>query len=342
MPDSTLSTLEQIIEKVRLLTKSLSPNQITDDQIKEYINTFVLYDFPAEVQTVTLKKNLTFYTQPYVESYGENTIVTTDPLYNFNNKYLSFHAPVYFAGVEGFFTQSEEQFNRLYPQVVVPINVGTGDGANKTFSGTISGIPFLRNTFVISSITTQGLGIVGIDVPMIDPTTGNPLPTGYVVNQANSGDIFGTVNYITGAYNVVFSTAPADTQPVYAQYAQYQASIPRSILFFDNKFVIRPVPDKSYAVQVVAMQRPTELLSTTTSPEVASWFQYIAYGAAIKIFEDRTDLESKERHMPEFQKQKMLVLRKSTRLRSNQRSATLYSAQAEDMPPGSNGGWWRW
>ena len=76
-------------------------------------------------------------------------------------------------------------------------------------------------------------------------------------------------------------------------------------LFFDNKFVIRPVPDKAYAVQVVAMQRPTELLTGSVSPEVASWWQYIAYGAAIKIFEDRTDLESKERHMPEFYRQKM-------------------------------------
>ena len=271
MPDSTLSTLDQIIEKVRLLTKSLSVNQISDDQIKEYINTFVLYDFPAEVQTITLKKNLTFYTQPFVESYAENTIVTTDPLYNFNNKYLSFHAPVYFAGVEGYFTQSEEQFNRLYPQVVTPVMIGSGDGSNKTFSGTITGVPFYRNTFVISSVTSQGLGITGVDVPMIDPTTGNPLPTGYVVNQANPSDIFGTVRYDTGAYNVTFSTAPGADQYVYTQYAQYQAAIPKSILFFDNKFVIRPVPDKAYAVQVVAMQRPTELLTGSVSPEVASW-----------------------------------------------------------------------
>ena len=41
-----MADLQTIRTKVRRLTRSLSPAQLTDAQIDEYINTFVLYDFP--------------------------------------------------------------------------------------------------------------------------------------------------------------------------------------------------------------------------------------------------------------------------------------------------------
>jgi len=64
MPDSTLSTLEQIRIKVRRLTRSPSTSQITDASINDYINTFILYDFPEHLKTSYLRKTFTFYTEP--------------------------------------------------------------------------------------------------------------------------------------------------------------------------------------------------------------------------------------------------------------------------------------
>jgi hypothetical protein len=43
MADSTLGAIRT---KVRRLTRSPNTAQITDNQIDEYVNTFILYDFP--------------------------------------------------------------------------------------------------------------------------------------------------------------------------------------------------------------------------------------------------------------------------------------------------------
>jgi len=340
MADSTYSKLSDIIVKVRHLTRSPSSNQITDATITNYINTFILYDFPEQLRTFTLRKNLTLYTQPYVDIYEENTVNQNDPLYNFKNQYLSVHPPVYVSGNEVFYTQSEDQFYRLYPKITNQYLAGTGDGIIKQFSGTLTGIPFLRNAFIISSMDANGLGITGIDIPMTDPTTGNPLKTGYIVDAANHNSIYGTVNYLTGTYNAVFNSAPAASQPVIIQYVQYAVNVPQAVLYFDSKFVLRPVPDKAYSIQIDVMQRPSELIASNAVPELAEWWQYIAYGAAKKIFEDRMDPESVQIILPEFKNQQDLILRRTIKQYSNERSSTIYTDQTEALVSGwGRGGW---
>jgi hypothetical protein len=292
------------------------------------------------MRSFSLRKNLTFYTQPYVETYSTNTTNTTDPLYNFNNKYVSVHPPMYVMGSEIFYSQAEDQFYRLYPKIPNQIQVSTGDGITQSFSGTLTGVPIMRNAFIISSVDSNGLGLTGIDVPMLDPVTGNPLKTGYIVNQLNSGDIYGTINYMTGAYACVFSVAPAASQPVYIQSIQYTVNVPQAVLYFNDTFVMRPIPDKAYAVQIDVIQRPTELLATNQMPELAEWAQYIAYGAAKKIFEDRMDPESVQIITPEFEKQGALCISRTYNVQKNSRTSTIYTDQSEALASGwGRGGW---
>src|SRR5271154_2854070 len=99
------STLQAIYTKVRRLTRSPSLSQISNDQLNEYVNTFILYDFPEHLRLFSLRKILTFYTQPGVDVYETNTTVTTDPLYNFKNIYVAVHQPVFIAGIQSFYTQ---------------------------------------------------------------------------------------------------------------------------------------------------------------------------------------------------------------------------------------------
>ena len=82
-PDNSLSTLSQIQTKVRRLTRSVSENQLATADLNNYINTFVLYDFPEHLRLLNLKTVLTFYTQPFVDTYTNNTSDPTNPLYNF-------------------------------------------------------------------------------------------------------------------------------------------------------------------------------------------------------------------------------------------------------------------
>ncbi|MEE8209016.1 MAG: hypothetical protein V3T88_08725, partial [Nitrosomonadaceae bacterium] len=136
-PDSTLSTLAQIRTKVRRLTRSPSTSQLTDAQIDDYVNTFVLYDFPE----FTVDKRLTFFVMPNIDFYETNTVNEDDPLYNFKNVYLSVQAPVYVAGQEVAFSQSREQFYGQYPKYNFEESIATGDNVTVAYSGTMTNIP---------------------------------------------------------------------------------------------------------------------------------------------------------------------------------------------------------
>jgi hypothetical protein len=87
--------------------------------------------------------------------------------------------------------------------------------------------------------------------------------------------------------------------------------------------------------------RPLELLAAGQSPELEEWWQYISYGCAKKIFEDRMDLESVQMIMPEFKKQENLINRRTIVQQTSQRVATIYTEdnnQATPFGPNSNGG----
>ena len=109
MPDNTLSTLEQVRVKIRRLTKTPSQAQMSDANIDEYINNFLLYDFPEHLRTFTLRTTLDFYTQPFIEKYSGDEIAD-----NFINKYTKVYENNYICGKKAFFTQSREEFFNLY------------------------------------------------------------------------------------------------------------------------------------------------------------------------------------------------------------------------------------
>ncbi len=76
-----------------------------------------------------------------------------------------------------------------------------------------------------------------------------------------------------------------------------------------------------------ANERPSALLETNSIPALQEYWQYLAYGAAKKILEDRMDLESVQMIMPEFKKQENLVQRRTIVQYTNERTATIYTEQ---------------
>lgn len=310
MPDSTLSTLEQIIVKVRRLTRSPSDAQLSAATIKEYINTFVLYDFPEVLRLFSLKTTLEFFTCPYIDKYLSSD-VPEHPLYNLNNKYITFHPPVYIAGTEGRLHQTRELFYSLYPLTNSKLNIATGDGLVVNYADTLTSHPVLRGNVLFNSIDANNNGL-----SVYDDGEGN------LTGDCVAG---GTINYVSGAYDFTFTVAPADGEYIYSQIVAYSEGKPTDVLFFQNAFYIRPVPDGVYRVQIEAFTRPTELLDNDQSPELAEWWQYISYGAAKKVFEDRMDHQSVAMIMPELKNQETLILRRTIMQQSDQRVKTIYS-----------------
>ena len=310
MADSTLSAIRT---KVRRLTRSLDSNNPTDNDINEYINTFIQYDFPENLRLFSLRKTLTFYTEPNIDTYASNAIAN-DPLNNFKNVYTSVHDPVYVAGYQIKLSQSREEFYGWYPFTNNITQIATGDGISLAFNGTLSNIPVLRNNVSFVSKDANNIGIRVSD-------------NGSGLLLQPTGALGGTIDYETGDYTINFLLAPDANEPIYAETYSYVASRPQYILFYNNEFTLRPVPDKVYPVQLEAYVRPTELLQNGDIPELEQWWQYIAYGAAKKIFEDRDDIESVARITPEFEEQESKVLRRTIMQLSNERVSTIYTQQ---------------
>ena len=332
--------LQAIITKVRRLTRSPSEAQISTAEITDYINTFVLYDFPEQLRLFNLRETLTFFLQPYIDTYTTNPTDINDPLYDFKNRYITTHQPMYVSGNQVLFSQSREQFFGLYPLTNFIQLIGVGDGTTTSFSGVLPPpagpippftnptsvlMPVLRNQVLFDSITTANGGL-----SVYDDGLGN------LIGDTNP---IGSIDYVNRNYSFDFTLAPQAGVPINAQTVPYQPSLPKSCLFFDGSFTFRPVPDQPYRVNMEVFVQPAALLNSADNPKLKEWWQYIAYGAAKKIFEDRTDTDSVQLLMPEFKMQERLILRRTLVQQTKERTATIYTEQT-DLGASSNG--WGW
>jgi len=323
------STLGAIQTKVRRITRSPSSNQITDAQVNEYINTFIAYDFPAELKLFSLRTVLHFFTQPNIDVYDTNTTDPLDPLYNFQNVYTSVHAPIFLAGVPGILEQERNKFYSIWPQTnqvsKLPI---TGDGTAGPYVyniNTTSGSPVMQNNCTFSAVDTGGTSMILVDYPVSNIAGALGIPGQPQVLPSP----YGSVDYLQGTFILNFPSPVAAGATIWAETIPYQPAKPIAMLFYDGKFVIRPVPDITYKISIEADIRPTQLMLTTDIPQLEQWWQFIALGAAIKIFQDRFDYDSVQLVWPEFQRQLDMVARKSVEQYANERSQTLYTRQKQ-------------
>lgn len=301
--------LAAIILKFRKLTGAANTLQITDNDVKDYINSFYSYDFPAQFRSLKLKDKYTFNTIQGVDTYAFNSEQYTTvemPCYCMKREIKLFQDPWSFYGVN---------FNWQQQQNFAFVTAALGSGP---YTGTCTATPLIRS--VNNDPSTQA-------TPNTPPNTLNPTsypnqgysgyPAGRVqnilitVNTASgtlnvtddgNGKLIGditvaagtnTINYQTGAISVKFSAVPPSGNAIQIQYNPVQESIPLSIMFFQNQFTLRPVPDKGYTVELIAYRQPSQALlalgANAGTPELSEWWECLAFGAAKKFYEDRLD-----------------------------------------------------
>jgi len=340
-----IHNLQSIQNKVRRLTRSPSESQLTTTQLNEYINTFVVYDFPEHLRTFNLRTTFSFYCNPFQDTYKTDLSVLpiTNPLYDFQNKYLTVHPPVYIAGYQALFTQSQEQFFAIYPKIESIQLITQGDGIATGFSGVIGNLnppiaplsstltPILPGSVLFSSVDTGNAGLALYDVPHY-PSDGQG-----TLFDANTQLPSGVINYLTGVFSITFPNPPAAGANINSQVVYYQPSLPQAILFYANTFTLRPVPDQPYKINFEVYKAPTDLIASSDVPELNEWWQLIALGASRKILQDRLDLDSVALIDPEYRVQMNLCNRRNLVQYTNERPATIYTQQTD----GTNGynGW---
>jgi len=340
-PPGLPNALGDIVSKIRRITKSPSQNQITDDQIVQYINTYFLYDFPEELRLKNMMSNYSFTTAPNQETYPipTDSVITIEP-------------PVYINGYQSYFTQSQDNFYRLYPRLgLSENNLAFGNGTQGPYTFTVSNSPVLQNNVVISAVDSTGVAATAVDIPLSTATGG--------LGGTSIQPLFSTINYITGAVSILFNNNIPSGNPINVQVVPYAPSRPVAMLFYRDIIYLRPIPDAAYLVNIQAFVNPfactngasfnpptlggtndPQLTSPpniqnvpegfvfdTDTPQIKQWWQLVAWGAALKIFEDRGDIENITRFMPLYDQQRRLVLRRTLVEQSNERTQTIYTEQ---------------
>lgn len=340
-----LNDLASMRIKTRRLARVLTAAQVPDSDIDDALNRGLLYDLPSELKLFNLRKTFTFYTQPNIDTYTNNSVDTDEPLFNFNNFILQSSDPVYIAGYPSTFCQSRQEFFNYWPIVQIRQIIAVGDGITTAFEGVLPQIPVLQNQVQFTSIDSDGLGtgltayaVIGANG--VQTQDGNLYDiNGPIVQDPTVLDPNNTINFVTGVYTINFTTAPAEDQNIYVLAVQYAPARPQAVLFFDQTFTVRPIPDGVYPVIIESQVRPTALIADNQVPELEQWFDYICYLGARRICQDRNDQDTVNMLQPEFERQQDMVLRRTLIQQGDKRAATIYSSQSGLT--GNFGPWYR-
>jgi len=368
------SDLAIIRQKVRNVTATTSPQQLSDEEIDFYINTYTIFDFPEHLRLKTLHTNYSFFTDANIDTYDFPV-----------EQYISLQKPLYCNGYQIAYYQSQEIFYSLWPKRDFEQQIATGNGAttNPTLA-TLTNLPMLRGTvhlsatiggeavsfldnkegfflsepFTIVNISQAASAVVTLN------TTSHPFAIGstvfisdvygmnsinggaYTVSAVSGADVTinvnstsfnayegagnmtiqqGTVNYLTGSVTMDWGQAPDNATAINAAYYPYVASRPRTALFFDNKITLRPIPNKSYRIEMEVFKVPSVFLAASQAPELRQWWQLIALGAALKIFEDTQNMDDYKNVLPLYQQQEILANRRTIKQQTSNRVPTPYA-----------------
>jgi len=300
-------TLEQIRTKVRRITGMLSPNQLSNDDLDDYINDFYQYDFPAHIKTWNLTTNLPPIFGP------DDALIPDRAIYVYDwNLYTNMGPPCYVGGHEIQLFQDQEAFFNIFPTRTRRTQLSTGTGVAGPYGGTITNTPILEQGVFISAVNNAGASL------HCDANNAGVL----------AGDVLagGTINYQTGVVAGLTWNAGniAIGEPIWAQSMTYASGRPEAVLFYDGVLLFYPVPDIAYEFSCKVNRVPDEL-TAGDQPMIREWWNLIAYGASLKIFGDNMDLESYQKIEVLFEKQKRLVERRTLCQLKNQRVATIYT-----------------
>jgi hypothetical protein len=153
----------------------------------------------------------------------------------------------------------------------------------------------------------------------------------------------GHIDYLTGIVTATFPIVIAVGVPINAQYVPYVPSRPQSAVFYQDQIALYPIPDQAYTVSFECYMYPTAFLSGAGTgsqvPQLAEWWQLLAYGAADKIFADNADMENMSKFRPLLDEQMRLCLRRTLVQQTSERVSTIYSEQQAPLgqyPFGNN------
>lgn len=357
------STLAFIRKKIRRLTASSSESALPTAQIDEYINNFYENDFPYAIKLDQTRSVYTFFTIPNVDRYPldinnnqgmrapvyfggiqGNFFKNRDQLFNLYPRWPTQFQPASGDGFTTSFTfnllgNTKNPFPQpnngiLSGQVVIggidtngnPIRIvddgGAVVGSNGLGQNTTSGQ--LLYTLTNNVGNNVYIDSFGNQQPAIPPLSPLPIPSPPAIPPTQL--YVGTVDYISTKITVNFPVAPAAGTMINVWAVQYVVGRPYNLLYWNNEFTVRPVPDNVYKIEVESFLTPAQFIATGQNPTLNQWSQYIAYGSAMEILRDRQDIEGLQNLQEGFMRQEALVLERQAIEEIGQPNITLFNS----------------
>jgi hypothetical protein len=276
----------------RAVTGTPSEDQLSSAQIQALLNNYYVYSMPFELKEQITDQFLTFLTTPGVD------------VYSFPGGFFTDAPGAYADGFPLVFYQDPDIFFQDWPQQYAVNNIATGDSVTTNFSGGLQNPPIIIGTLFIVSDDPTGKQLVLTDTGLGTLT----------------GDGTGTINYLTGAYSATFLTAPAASAVIYAKYQGYVGNRPQGVLFFNNQFTFRSVPDQAYQILMQGYIKPTLLVNANDTPLQPEWGPVIVYGAALERFAYTGDNDNYERYFPIFKRFENVALGRTIQQLTEQQS----------------------
>jgi hypothetical protein len=353
------NTVVFIRQKVRRLTSSASESALPTALIDQYLNDIYLNDFPYAIKIDAMRSVYTFFTEPYRDRYPLDI--------NYNQ---AIRAPVYVEGILGTLYKDRQQFYNVWTRFPTKFTPISGDGITTIFSFTIPA-PFLSKEVVLGgidasgnpiSVNDDGNGNLQLQVPnpsvavppytaVNPPLSTTPIPGMHNSNTLNPGlnytgtktgtftNGIGTVDYVTGLFNIEFPVAPASGTQMTLWVSQYQPGRPYNILFWNNEFTIRPVPKLIHKVEVETYLTPVQFMLSTDQPILAQWAKCLAYLVAMEIQRDRNDFDGTNQLMEGFKRQEALVLERQANDEIFTPNYQLFNSTQQNYINGGFGQW---
>lgn len=276
----------------RAVTGTPSTDQLSDAQVQALLNNYYVYSMPFELKEQITDQYLTFLTTPGVD------------VYSFPGGFFTDAPGAYADGFPLVYYEDPDIFFQDWPQQYAVNNIATGDGVTTAFSGGLQNPPI-----IIGSLFFAADDPTGFQQVLQDNGDGTL-----------SGNGAGTINYLTGAYAINFTVAPASTAIIYAKYQGYSGNRPQGVLFFNNQFCFRSVPDQAYAILMQGYIKPTLLVNPSDMPLQPEWGPVIVYGAALERFSYTGDNENYERYYPIFKRFENVALGRTIQQLTEQQS----------------------
>ena len=323
-PDSAQLTDAQITDYINTYYSFTMPFELKEMINLQPINFFALpnidiYSLPGSFLTdqpmayadgmpLIFYQDRDIFFQDWPQQYAQDPVATGDGITaNFSGNTQNF--PVIegtFLITDGAQVISEQGASFITEQIDTGTGIVAYNGTLAIFPVTIGSITITDGVEVFTDaggILTGNLGGTGTIVyatGVWSITFNTAVTTGVAImatysedSESNilSGNGNGTINNVTGAWTANFNSAPDSSATIYSKYQAYQAARPQGILFYNNVFTLRPIPDQVYQItlQGYINQVQFDVNTPTGTPLQTEWGLLIAYGASVEIFADRGD-----------------------------------------------------